>query len=501
MSDSVLVDDMNHSMSSGIDQSNEFNYRPVPPMAPVSLVFGIFSSIALLSYIGIGIGILGVLVGVICWFRIRRADGELGGKTLAIAGTFLSTIFVVSGLSLHTYAYATEVPEGFTRINFYHDISKKGFVTEDGKKDFHQDVKELEGKNIFVKGFMYPTRDTENLKSFLLVKDSDKCCFGGEPALTDMIIVEMKDGQTVDFHDRMVAVSGKFVLKDINKGGIWPPFTSLTEKFSVIQGPYSNMEKRVFCTIIVMMAAFYGLTFSGCNQSSESDYHSVTRNEESEEVSPKTETTEAQSKQSEPEKADDSEARPEKPASPVTSAKQETGEESKEPETAVKESPTEEDLNALSKEAIESAKKLKSRVDNNLQLAKEGKIEIRQVEWEEPVKAVKPEDLPPEDIVREVKILIPEKTFRKEGKEGLLRVSYDDIDLLKVLNMEPVTADAPDKMPSWLKELDGKRIRIRGFMYPHELMEGIEVFAARRAIIKSVALERCLKFMTCLTSL
>lgn len=73
---------------------------------------------------------------------------------------------------------------------------------------------------------------------------------------------------------------------------------------------------------------------------------------------------------------------------------------------------------------------------------------------------------PKEKKPREVKLLIPEKTFKAEGPEKALRVSFDDIDLLKVLNMDPVTEDAPALMPKWLKELDGKRIRIRGFMFP-----------------------------------
>ena len=66
----------------------------------------------------------------------------------------------------------------------------------------------------------------------------------------------------------------------------------------------------------------------------------------------------------------------------------------------------------------------------------------------------------------EVKLLVPDKSFQKVEPDGALRVSYDDLDLIKVLNMDPVTLDAPDLMPKWLKGLDGKRIRLRGFMYP-----------------------------------
>jgi hypothetical protein len=81
---------------------------------------------------------------------------------------------------------------------------------------------------------------------------------------------------------------------------------------------------------------------------------------------------------------------------------------------------------------------------------------------------------------RKVQLLIPNKTFRAEGDVGALRVSYDDIDLLKVLNMDPVPPDAATYMPSWLKALDGRRIRIRGFMYPTFQQTGVHAFGLAR---------------------
>lgn len=81
---------------------------------------------------------------------------------------------------------------------------------------------------------------------------------------------------------------------------------------------------------------------------------------------------------------------------------------------------------------------------------------------------------------REVKLLIKNHTFKKTSPGDVLRVSYDDIDLLKVLNMEPVTPNAPELMPQWLKNLDGARIRIRGFMYPPFQQTGNEFFMLAR---------------------
>lgn len=80
---------------------------------------------------------------------------------------------------------------------------------------------------------------------------------------------------------------------------------------------------------------------------------------------------------------------------------------------------------------------------------------------------------------REIKLLIKEKSFQVVGPDKALRISYDDFDLLKVLNMEPVPPNAPSRMPAWLKQLDGKRIRVRGFMYP-TFIDPVEVFILAR---------------------
>lgn len=64
------------------------------------------------------------------------------------------------------------------------------------------------------------------------------------------------------------------------------------------------------------------------------------------------------------------------------------------------------------------------------------------------------------------RLLVPAKTFRADGRPRALRVSYDDLDLLKVLNVDPVPLDVVDTFPDWLRDLDGKTVRLRGFMYP-----------------------------------
>jgi len=68
------------------------------------------------------------------------------------------------------------------------------------------------------------------------------------------------------------------------------------------------------------------------------------------------------------------------------------------------------------------------------------------------------------------------RTFRPEGAEQALRITYDDLDLLKWLQMDPVTPDCVEKMPEWLRGLNGKKVRLRGFMKPHEISTGFRRF-------------------------
>ena len=83
------------------------------------------------------------------------------------------------------------------------------------------------------------------------------------------------------------------------------------------------------------------------------------------------------------------------------------------------------------------------------------------------------------DIVNRIQLLIPDRQFATES-DGSVRVTYDDLDLLKVLNMEPVPLDAVDHFPVWLSQLNGRQVRIRGWMFPPFRTEGISKFMMMR---------------------
>jgi hypothetical protein len=79
-------------------------------------------------------------------------------------------------------------------------------------------------------------------------------------------------------------------------------------------------------------------------------------------------------------------------------------------------------------------------------------------------------------IPNKIELKVPHKDFNREGKDRALRVSYDDIDLLRVLNMEPVPLNAEEYLPPWLKALNGEKVVLRGWMFPPLMTEGLPAF-------------------------
>lgn len=218
---------------------NEFAYKPIPPLAPVSALLGICALSGLLSPLGLIFAVFGSVLGFMAMLQIQRADGDLGGRKLASVGVAMSAVLLVGGTGLHFYWYQTEVPEGFQRISFGADISKKGFVVEDGEGRAHPDIAALEGKPLFLKGFMYPEQNLDGISSFILCRDNGDCCFGGQPKLTDMIKVKLTDGLTARYSAHMVSVAGVFRLRDLRKtGNLEPAFELDATHFGLAKTSY-----------------------------------------------------------------------------------------------------------------------------------------------------------------------------------------------------------------------------------------------------------------------
>lgn len=201
-------------MRPGFREYEEFTYRTLPVIAVIGFVVAVLSAISMLVWIAIPLCMVGFLLCGSAFLTIRRNSEVYSGRLMALSGMVMSLLFMGVGLGYQVHLYNTEVPEGYERISFVKDISDKGFVQQYGQMTVHPDILKLDGKKIFLKGYIYQTGKIHGLTSFLLVKDNQSCCFGATPAVTDRMGVVMPEGKAIDYKAGKVAVAGTFRLNE-----------------------------------------------------------------------------------------------------------------------------------------------------------------------------------------------------------------------------------------------------------------------------------------------
>lgn len=227
----VSLDTQNASLMA----DEQFEYRPIPTLVPVSMAFVVLSLLAAMWDVLLIIPLIGSALSFIALRQIRSSAGTLSGSVLAMSCLVVQTIMLSGFGALHVYSFATEVPPGFERVSFTNDISKKGFTVIDQQARVHPDVEKLSDKKVMIKGYMYPTKQMTGIKSFVLCRDNGDCCFGGQPKPTDMILIKMNGDKTVRFYDNkvLVSVSGVFKVEPtVDETGLQPVYQMECDYFS-----------------------------------------------------------------------------------------------------------------------------------------------------------------------------------------------------------------------------------------------------------------------------
>jgi hypothetical protein len=140
---------------------------------------------------------------------IYQNPEEFTGQRLALAGLAMASVFLAVGMATAGVVYATEVPEGYTRISYeglQPDQDSPGQIMPPS-------ALELDGKRVFIKGYVYPGAQQQGIKQFVLCRDNGDCCFGGSPKLTDMILVDLVDPLRLTYSRRLQRLAGTFRIK------------------------------------------------------------------------------------------------------------------------------------------------------------------------------------------------------------------------------------------------------------------------------------------------
>jgi hypothetical protein len=216
---------------------SDYHYRPIPVLAPATLFLGITALVVFATPMGgILIGVCGLILGTIALVGILHNRTEVGGLKITVVGVSLCAASAVYGGGKLAYDYNTEVPDGYERVSFTAQISKPGLAYDKatGQQSIHEEVLALDGKKIFLKGFMYPTRKTSGITEFIMAKDNGECCFGGQPQITDMVYVKLDKPLKVDFTDQRVSVAGVFKAGKVNRAeGLLPIYELEAQHFSI----------------------------------------------------------------------------------------------------------------------------------------------------------------------------------------------------------------------------------------------------------------------------
>ncbi|NND95834.1 MAG: DUF3299 domain-containing protein [Pirellulaceae bacterium] len=196
-------------MSAAAD-ATDFPYRAISRAAIASIVFTIFAIPGLIPTFEplLILALIGVVAALVALRAIKRYPNEYSGRPLAMFSLFTAAALFIGGVSMHTYIYLTEVPDGYERVPFY-DLQQPDERTADSPTEL---AFEIDGKPVFIKGYIHPSSGGGMLRQFILVPDLGTCCFGGQPKSTDMIEVTLLGGKTVKAGLKRRKLAGKFQL-------------------------------------------------------------------------------------------------------------------------------------------------------------------------------------------------------------------------------------------------------------------------------------------------
>jgi hypothetical protein len=182
-------------------------YAILSKSAVAGLVLAILGLLYFLSSILILFPILAIVFSLIGLSVTRKYPNEFTGRKSARSGLILSAFTLVVATGLHIHEYATEVRPGYQRISYR--MLKDDAGT---RMPYSEVAEELDGKKVFLKGWVRPGTHRNNLKDFILVGDFGACCFGGNPKITDVVAVSIQTDERINYSLRLRKISGTFRL-------------------------------------------------------------------------------------------------------------------------------------------------------------------------------------------------------------------------------------------------------------------------------------------------
>lgn len=184
-------------------------YRAISGTAIAAAAVAVLSPLILLGWSFAAVPAVGLVLAAAALGDIARRPGAVTGRRLALAALAASGASLVGGLAYLTTVYAAELPEGFARLNYAMLQPLPG----DPATAVPDSAREMNGRDVLLKGYMYPGSRQRGITEFLLCRDQGDCCFGGTPKITDRVLVRLSDPGGIDFTQGLVKIAGRFRIE------------------------------------------------------------------------------------------------------------------------------------------------------------------------------------------------------------------------------------------------------------------------------------------------
>jgi len=194
------------------------DYRSLTAESVGSLILGFLSALTFVSMLFVIFPIMGIVLGVTAIRKILRATKELGGLGIASAGVGLSAFMMIAGAAYQMYMMRYEIPAGYVVLDFADLVAdhRTGRIPDnilrltphlDERGNAHP------GTPVFIEGYMFPTRQTTELRNFMLVPSVGQGPFGSltrDP--TQMIDVSFVGDLRVPYRSTPIKVGGILIV-------------------------------------------------------------------------------------------------------------------------------------------------------------------------------------------------------------------------------------------------------------------------------------------------
>jgi len=184
-------------------------YIEVNAVALIAIALGLVGVTTFFVWQAVFVPVLGLLTGLWALYRHLDSPSEVGGFYLAVAGIAVSLVMGLGGSGLEIWRHYYSVPRGYTVVDFAELALENGKVPKR--------IAELGqgNKKIFLKGYMYQSKQRSGLTNFILVRLLEHCKFCSafdNPA--DMIDVYCVGGLKVNYRTTPVKVGGTFYVNE-----------------------------------------------------------------------------------------------------------------------------------------------------------------------------------------------------------------------------------------------------------------------------------------------